>query len=177
MMMKMKKILYVLFKYQITKFLLFVFFQFNFGEANNNNNSPNKSTPTKRKLLEIDSDDDIEVKPAATNKIVRKSLPNSLLKLHFPNIFDNQYIYLSSSLSSDEYQNLKRHIEAYGGKVLSPKDVNNDTQLSRITHCVGEKDATFDKIDLSKLKIDTKVTHISLPTVYVWKCIATKTKL
>jgi hypothetical protein len=134
-----------------------------------------KSTPTKRKLLDIDSDDDIEMKPAT--KIIRKSLPNSLLKLNFPNIFVNQYIYLSSSIPSDEYNNLKRHIEAYGGKVFSPKDINNDTQLARITHCIGEKDETFDKIDLVKLKIQTNVTHISLPTVYVWKCIANKTKL
>jgi hypothetical protein len=112
-----------------------------------------------------------------TNKIIRKPLPHSLLKLHFPNIFVNQYIYLSSSLALDEYNKLKRHIEAYGGKVLSPKDKNNDTQLSRITHCVGERDATFDKIDFVKKNIPTDVTHISLPTVYVWKCIANKSKL
>ncbi len=152
-------------------------FQFHFGDANNNNNSSNKSTPTKRKLLEIDSDDDIEIKPTTpTNKIIRKPLP-SLLKLHFPNIFDNQYIYLSSSLPLDEYNKLKRHIEAYGGKVLSPKDINNDKQLLRITHCVGERDATFDKIDLIKQKFQINNTHISLPTVYVWKCIAKKIKL
>ncbi|CAF1189723.1 unnamed protein product [Adineta steineri] len=160
---------------------------FNFGDTNNNNNNndnnstptkstPSKSTPVKRKLLEIDSDDDIEVLPKTT-KLIRKSLPNSLLKLHFPNIFDNQYMYLSSSLPTDEYNKLKRHIEAYGGKVLSPKDINNDLQLSRITHCIGEKDATFDKIDVVKKKVQTNVTHISLPTVYVWKCIANKAKL
>ncbi|CAF3729866.1 unnamed protein product [Rotaria sordida] len=162
---------------------------FHFGDTNNNNNnnnnnndnnSPQKptpsSTPTKRKLLEIESDDEIEIQPKP-NKILRKSLPNSLLKLNFPNIFDNQFIYLSSSLPMDEYNNLKRHIEAFGGKVLSPKDSDNDKQLLRITHCVGEKDATFDKIDLIKKKVQTNVTHISLPTVYVWKCIANKTKL
>ncbi len=108
---------------------------------------------------------------------MRKTLPNSLLKLHFPNIFANQYIYLSSALPIDEFNKLKRHIEAFGGKVLSPKDINNETQLARVTHCVGEKDGTFDKIDLVKKKIQTNVTHISLPTVYVWKCIANKNKL
>ncbi|CAF3243885.1 unnamed protein product [Rotaria socialis] len=151
---------------------------FHFGDTNdnNNNNSPQKSTPTKRKLLEIDSDDDIEIQ-AKPPKIIRKSLPNSLLKVHFPNIFDNKYIYLSSSLPMDEYNNLKRHIEAFGGKVLSPRDINNDKQLARVTHCVGVRDATFDKIDAAKKTIETNVTHISLPTVYVWKCIATKTKL
>ncbi|CAF2436502.1 unnamed protein product [Rotaria sp. Silwood2] len=158
---------------------------FHFGDTNdnnnnnnssNNNNSPQKPTPIKRKLLEIDSDDEIEIQPKP-NKIIRKSLPNSLLKLNFPNIFANQYIYLSSSLPMDEYNKLKRHIEAFGGQVLSPKDINNEKQLLRVTHCVGEKDATFDKIDLVKQKIQTNVTHISLPTVYVWKCIANKTKL
>ncbi|UJR26750.1 hypothetical protein I4U23_008065 [Adineta vaga] len=152
---------------------------FHFGDTNNNS-TPTKSSPTKRKLLEIDSDDDddddIDVKPT-DNKILRKSVSNSLLKLHFPNIFVNQYIHLSSKLPMDEYNKLKRHIEAYGGQVLSTKDINNDTQLSRITHCVGEKDETFEKIDLAKRKIETNVTHISLPTVYVWKCIANKTKL
>ncbi|CAF3444343.1 unnamed protein product, partial [Rotaria sp. Silwood2] len=148
----------------------------NNNNSSNNNNSPQKPTPIKRKLLEIDSDDEIEIQPKP-NKIIRKSLPNSLLKLNFPNIFANQYIYLSSSLPMDEYNKLKRHIEAFGGQVLSPKDINNEKQLLRVTHCVGEKDATFDKIDLVKQKIQTNVTHISLPTVYVWKCIANKTKL
>lgn len=156
-----------------------IFVQFHFGETNrNNNNSPQKSSPTKRKLLEIDSDDDIEIQAATSStKALRKAAPNSLLKLHFPNIFDNQYIYLSSALPTDEYNKLKRHIEAFGGRVLSPKDVNNETQLARVTHCVGEKDGTFDRIDAVKLKIQTNVTHISLPTVYVWKCIANKSKL
>lgn len=115
------------------------------------------------------------MKPAT--KIIRKPMTNSLLKVNFPNIFNNQYIYLSSSLPIDEYNKLKRHIEAYGGKVFLPKDINNETQLSRITHCVGEKDATFDKIDSVKQKIQSNGTHISLPTVYVWKCIANKSKL
>ena len=129
-------------------------------------------------MLEIDSDDDIEIQPKLpASKVIRKPLPNSLLKLNFPNIFDNQCIYLSSTLATDEFNKLKRHIEAYGGKVLSPKDANNDIQLARVTHCVGEKDDTFDKIDLVKQKIQTNVTHISLPTVYVWKCIANKSKL
>ena len=129
-------------------------------------------------MLEIDSDDDLEILPTTTsNKALRKAPPNSLLKLHFPNIFDNQYIYLSSALPTDEYNKLKRHIEAFGGRVVSPKDVNNDTQLARVTHCVGEKDATFDRIDLAKQKVYTNVTHISLPTVYVYKCIANKCKL
>lgn len=120
----------------------------------------------------------MEIQSIATaNKVIRKAPPNSLLKLHFLNIFDNQYIYLSSALPTDEYNKLKRHIEAFGGRVLSPKDANNDTQLARVTHCVGEKDATFDRIDLVKQKIQTNVTHISLPTVYVWKCIANKCKL
>nr|BAJ98669.1 predicted protein [Hordeum vulgare subsp. vulgare] len=150
---------------------------FHFGDTNNSS-SPTKSSPTKRKLLEIDSDDDtdVDVKPSGT-KILRKSAPNSLLKVHFPNLFVNQYIYLSSTLPLDEYNKLKRHIEAYGGRVLSSKDVNNDTQLSRITHCVGEKDDTFKQIDLVKEKVQSNVTHISLPTVYVWKCIANKCKL
>ncbi|CAF0902160.1 unnamed protein product [Rotaria sp. Silwood1] len=148
----------------------------NNNNNNKNNTSPQKPTPTKRKLLEIDSDDDIEMQPKPT-KIIRKPLPNSLLKLNFPNIFDNQYIYLSSSLPMDEFNKLKRHIEAFGGQVLSPKDTDNEKQLSRVTHCVGEKDAIFDKIDFVKRKVQTNVTHISLPTVYVWKCIANKTKL
>lgn len=164
-------------KNNISNQLLFLL-QFHFGDSsnNNNNNSSKNSSPVKRKLLEIDSDDDIEVK-AKPAKAMRKAMPNSLLKLNFPNIFVNQYIYLSSSLPTDEYNKLKRHIEAFGGLVLLPKDVNDEKQLAAITHCVGEKDATFDKIDQVKKKIQTNVTHISLPTVYVWKCIANKTKL
>lgn len=112
-----------------------------------------------------------------SNKIIRKPMTNSLLKVHFPNIFSNQCIYLSSSIPMDEYNSLKRHIEAFGGKVLSFKDVHIDRQLAQVTHCVGVRDATFDKIDAIKKAIETNVTHISLPTVYVWKCIANKIKL
>ena len=104
-------------------------------------------------------------------------MTNSLLKLHFPNIFQNQYVYLSSTLQTDESNKLKRHIEAYGGQVLSLKDTTNEKYLARITHCVGEKDKIFDEIKKAKQKTETNATHISLPTVYVWKCIASKTKL
>ena len=110
-------------------------------------------------------------------KVVRRSVPKSLLQLHFPNIFNDQYMYLSSSLPEDEYSKLKRYIEAYGGRVLSRRDASNDKQLSLITHCVGEKDVTFDKITQIKQKSQTGITHITLPTVYVWKCIADKIKL
>lgn len=99
------------------------------------------------------------------------------MRLHFPNIFIGQFIHLSSNIPDDEHHNLKRHIEAYGGKVLTTKEMNNEEQLSRITHCIGTKDEIFDQIDQAKEKLQSKVTHISLPTVYVWKCIANKCKL
>lgn len=145
---------------------------FHFGDSNTNNSS---SSQSKRKLLEIDSDDDLDISPAP--KLTRKPMTNSLLKLHFPNLFQNQYIYLSSTLPTDESKKLKRHIEAYGGQVLSSNDTMNETYLARITHCVGEKDQVFDRIQKAKDKTQTNVTHISLPTVYIWKCIAAKTKL
>ena len=86
-------------------------------------------------------------------------------------------MYLSSSLPTDEKHNLQRHVEAYGGKVLTMNDNTNEKQLAAITHCIGEKDEVFEKISQAKLKTLSTVTHISLPTVYVWKCIANKNKL
>ena len=86
-------------------------------------------------------------------------------------------MYLSSSLPPDEKHNLQRHIEAYGGKVLLMKDTTNAKQLAAITHCIGEKDAVFEQISQTKVTTQSNVTHISLPTVYVWKCIANKSKL
>lgn len=148
---------------------VFVFVQFDFSGSTKDENTKKTSVSVKRKLLEVESDDEEDTKSC--------KVPKSLLKLKFPEIFKCQCIYLSSSLPEDEAENLKRHIEAFGGKVLSKKESENEIHLSLVTHCVGEKDSVFDQISKAKMKTLSKVTHISLPTVYVWKCIANKSKL